>query len=333
MAQLEAKTETQAAENENLRDLLGRLQNENVVLKQATFTFSVPPPSNNSATVSHSRVQSNSPSDSNLFASSSSAAGPSRVPGVPGSARSSVATASTHDSPSSLFDGFDGFTMPNSDAPIASSSSSTPSANASAPASTPDMDTLAFFGSPGPFTTISSNPMFTSYRDPIQSMNAFASFGGWDGDVNMPGPASSHDTSNTGLEELFGDQFQGLIPMNGEFLTEGDGNGKASPSASTNVTNVALSPIGLHKSGGCPKTKQDVEHLIATGPKGTFGGSHVLPEHTPSTSSLKRHSIGSNDDPPFQHALDHSETPIPPPCEVCIHIFPPLIFHANIVHV
>src|SRR6202041_2951131 len=28
--------------NENLRDLLSRLQNENVMLKEATFTFSVP---------------------------------------------------------------------------------------------------------------------------------------------------------------------------------------------------------------------------------------------------------------------------------------------------
>jgi hypothetical protein len=44
---LEAKTDTQAAENENLRELLTRLQNENVQLKQAqfNFTFQQSPPS------------------------------------------------------------------------------------------------------------------------------------------------------------------------------------------------------------------------------------------------------------------------------------------------
>jgi len=311
VAQLEAKTETQAAENDNLRDMLSRLQNENVVLKQATFTFSVPS-SSNPAPAAHNRGPSNSPSDSiNLFASNNSTAGSTHVPG---SARSSVATASTHDSPSSLFEGFDGFTVPSSDAPIASSSGSTPSVNAST--SSPDTDTLAFFGSPGPFTTISSNPMFTSYRDPIQSMNAFASFGGWDGDINMPGPSSSHDSSNVGLEDLFGDQFQGLIPIGGEFLT-GTGDGKGSPLASTG--NSTLSPIGHHKPGssdGCPKTKQDIERLVASGPKGTFGESPVITEeHSSTAPSLQRHSSGSSHDPPFQHILDNSETPIPPPCD------------------
>lgn len=33
-------------ENENLRDLLQRLQNENMMLKQAAFTFSAPHPTN-----------------------------------------------------------------------------------------------------------------------------------------------------------------------------------------------------------------------------------------------------------------------------------------------
>ncbi|KIJ32057.1 hypothetical protein M422DRAFT_84080, partial [Sphaerobolus stellatus SS14] len=33
VAQLEAKTETQAAENDNLRDMLTRLQSENTLLK------------------------------------------------------------------------------------------------------------------------------------------------------------------------------------------------------------------------------------------------------------------------------------------------------------
>ena len=42
MAALEAKNEEAVHENENLRDLLTQLQNENLVLKQTSFTFSVP---------------------------------------------------------------------------------------------------------------------------------------------------------------------------------------------------------------------------------------------------------------------------------------------------
>jgi AP-1-like factor len=43
VAELEAKNEATEHENENLRDLLSRLQNENLALKQTSFTFTVPP--------------------------------------------------------------------------------------------------------------------------------------------------------------------------------------------------------------------------------------------------------------------------------------------------
>ncbi|KAJ7789461.1 hypothetical protein B0H14DRAFT_2472064 [Mycena olivaceomarginata] len=42
VAALEAKNDAATSENENLRDLLSRLQNENVMLKESSFTFSVP---------------------------------------------------------------------------------------------------------------------------------------------------------------------------------------------------------------------------------------------------------------------------------------------------
>ncbi|KAK7688103.1 hypothetical protein QCA50_008473 [Cerrena zonata] len=42
VADLEAKNQAAESENENLRDLLSRLQSENMALKQAQFTFSVP---------------------------------------------------------------------------------------------------------------------------------------------------------------------------------------------------------------------------------------------------------------------------------------------------
>ncbi|KAF7796581.1 hypothetical protein EIP86_007762 [Pleurotus ostreatoroseus] len=46
VAQLEAKNQQAESENDNLRDLLSRLQSENMALKQAAFTFSVPKPNN-----------------------------------------------------------------------------------------------------------------------------------------------------------------------------------------------------------------------------------------------------------------------------------------------
>ncbi|KAF8521518.1 hypothetical protein JB92DRAFT_3111139 [Gautieria morchelliformis] len=296
VAQLEAKTESQATENENLRDMLGRLQHENVALKQSSFTFSVPP---GSAPTVQNRGTSRSPSDSlNLFAdSSASIAGPSRVVS---NGPSPVASASTHDSPNSLFERFEGFSVPKSDAPTTSSPGSTPSVNPSA--STPDADTLAFFGSPGPFTTVSSNPMFTSYRDPIQSMSAFASFGGWDGDVNMPGPSSSaNDNSSTSLEDLFGDQFSGLIPMSDDFVA---GESKASPSVSSHG----------HSKDGCPKTKEDVERLIASGPKGTFGESPVIGEET-SSGTKQPNQSGCSYNSVFHQTLENTETSQPGPCD------------------
>ncbi|KAK7064788.1 BZIP family transcriptional factor [Favolaschia claudopus] len=42
VAELEAKNDAATSENENLRDLLSRLQNENVLLKESSFTFTVP---------------------------------------------------------------------------------------------------------------------------------------------------------------------------------------------------------------------------------------------------------------------------------------------------
>ncbi|KAJ7066880.1 hypothetical protein B0H15DRAFT_738270, partial [Mycena belliarum] len=41
VAALEAKNDLATSENENLRDLLSLLQNENMMLKEGTFTFSV----------------------------------------------------------------------------------------------------------------------------------------------------------------------------------------------------------------------------------------------------------------------------------------------------
>ncbi|KAG6371509.1 hypothetical protein JVT61DRAFT_9213 [Boletus reticuloceps] len=54
---LEEKNEAAEAENSNLRDLLSRLQEENLALKQAQFTFSVPKPAPMTAPAPNSTAQ------------------------------------------------------------------------------------------------------------------------------------------------------------------------------------------------------------------------------------------------------------------------------------
>ncbi|EMD41389.1 hypothetical protein CERSUDRAFT_109986 [Gelatoporia subvermispora B] len=71
VAALEAKNQLSETENENLRDLLQRLQNENMMLKQAAFTFSVPHDNNASAPPSYHTTSQ--------FNFSTPGAGPSRL--------------------------------------------------------------------------------------------------------------------------------------------------------------------------------------------------------------------------------------------------------------
>jgi len=309
VAQLEAKTETQAAENENLRDMLGRLQNENTILKQTSFTFSVP--SSSSAGPSDlTRPPTHSSSGSiSMFNGSNADASPSNLP----STSSNLSTSSSNrDSSSTLFDQFDDFSALNASTSTSSATQPGGGINVTSTLSAADLDTMALFGSTGPFTTISSNPMYTSYRDPIQSMNAFASFGGWDGDITMNGTLNgtvATTANGSTLDDLFGDQLSGLSPLHQDFLT-GTGDAKASPSSASPGTGI--SPGGAHSD--CPKTKADVERMIAHGPKGTFGSLPMTHSDIGSPSgSATSVGPGVNDyDTAFQEELGNAAAkPVP----------------------
>lgn len=78
VSELETKNETQHSENENLRDLLQRLQSENMALKaqQASFTFSVPKPNSNGSSSASFNGDSFSP-DNMMFNRSPSFSSPS----------------------------------------------------------------------------------------------------------------------------------------------------------------------------------------------------------------------------------------------------------------
>lgn len=218
-----------------------------------------------------------------------------------------------------MFSRYENYSNINSSVPAASPSrSSTTSANTSGAVTTPDLDAMTYFGSTGPFQTLASNPMFTSYYDPIQSMNAFASFGGWDTDATMTNATatSAPSDNNQTLGGLFGDQFSNLIPLNQDFLNPdvsakastpvplGNGGG-ASPVAHHNSSNNSMG-VG-HNNDECPKTKADVERMIAEGPKGTFGAPLTLGvkenKGMPSLSENSMHVEPNEYDVAFQEAL------------------------------
>ena len=99
VAALEEKNTQAVAENDNLREVITRLQSENMRLRQSSFTFSVPAASSSKQT----------PKDATPGSSSSGAQqqqgqqdSPMTLFNSPPSGTSST-TASTHDSPQSLF--------------------------------------------------------------------------------------------------------------------------------------------------------------------------------------------------------------------------------------
>ncbi|KAJ3751097.1 hypothetical protein DFH05DRAFT_1469931 [Lentinula detonsa] len=67
VAALEAKNQQANAENDNLRDLLSRLQSENMVLKEASFTFTVPKQPTASTSTAKALSFAPSSSDNPLF--------------------------------------------------------------------------------------------------------------------------------------------------------------------------------------------------------------------------------------------------------------------------
>lgn len=152
--------------------MLNRLQSENALLRQAAFSLSLP----NGSALSNA-------SSSNTFPEP----GPSRT-----------RTNSTSNAAPQIRDSQPTFNLYPT---FESTSTSNTLPDSTSSLTDADLDSMALFG--GPFTTVASNPMFMSYRDPTESMNAFASFGGWD---------------DMSLANTF-DQFSGLSNFNAEDIT------------------------------------------------------------------------------------------------------------------
>lgn len=164
LAAMAARNESTQAENDNLREMLRRLQAENTLLKQAAFTFSVP------SGQSLNSSDSGTPSSSAPPPTSSSANTPSESIASGGTGLSrDLQQGVTSDEVRSPQSG-------PSQTMFRSNTDWTP---------TNSMATGAF---PSPFTIISSNPTYMSYRDPAPSAAPFSTF-------MSSHPMTSHDTS------------------------------------------------------------------------------------------------------------------------------------------
>jgi AP-1-like factor len=266
VAALEAKNEQATSENVNLRDLLTRLQDENVSLKQAAFTFSVPKTTGNNQPVASGSGQSSM----NLFNT------PALNPTI--SPFSSPTTASSIKTP--VFpDNMDWTSLTTFDPAVLSLlDDSSPQTTATDSAMNMDFG----FGSNGQpqqsqFTTIAANPMFMSFADFDSSdssdTNSVGSFN-FDAWTNSPRPDAAA-TKDPGLDELFGGSYLGNQgPVDFNVLMMGSPattlspvvhhrspgtatSGSSSSSNSTSIPSEGQSPIS---SVGTSPAADDKEH-------------------------------------------------------------------------
>lgn len=158
MADLEAKNEAAQHENENLRDLLSRLQSENVMLKQSNFTFTMSPP----------KSQPDPPPAPRHFSPEAS------IFTAQSPAPSMVSPESSHavPKPTNLLDWT---SLTSFDPNMLSLLEETPQQQPTATSSAMDLD---FFGDPDeghnsstPFTTIASNPTFMSFASSFDTIS------------------------------------------------------------------------------------------------------------------------------------------------------------------
>ena len=271
VAQLEAKNQLTEQENENLRDLLSRLQNENMMLKQAAFTFSAPRGNANAAP--QNQFNHHHPMQFNF---SSPGAGPSRSPVQAQSppAHNGLNFNSLISFDPNMLNPDDSFDTNMADAPFSYAANH--------------------------YKTIASNPMFTSFAEPSPADSPpIMMNGGGGGQQQQPfSPGSfefgEHWTPPEGggqdaLDQLFSNtflapnstsnvDFQALLSSPPSSLspvshrTPSLTSSSSSPVANSGSPSTAgHSPPGaVHGQGECPKTKEQLSKVIAESGQSSF---------------------------------------------------------------
>ncbi|KAI0656780.1 hypothetical protein C8Q70DRAFT_1046623 [Cubamyces menziesii] len=262
VAALEAKNHMTEQENENLRDLLQRLQNENMMLKQAAFTFTAP--RSNNATSGTNPAQNSFNNNHNMqFNFATPGAGPSKSPMA-----SQPSQSNDFEMNFNNLIPFDPNTLNTDDFADVSTDMNVDS---------------AFPYNSGTFKTIASNPVWTSFAEPSPSdsppllVNGNHQFtpGSFDSfSEHWTPPEQSQDA----LEQLFGGNF---LSPNASSVADFQALLASSPSSISPVSHASMrtpslssassSPAGatgasspqtangspaLHHMGECPKTKE-----------------------------------------------------------------------------
>ncbi|KJA25920.1 hypothetical protein HYPSUDRAFT_338771 [Hypholoma sublateritium FD-334 SS-4] len=283
VADLEAKNEQTQHENENLRDLLTRLQTENVALKQTSFTFAVS--KSGAATGSNSTDSPASPQS--IFSAIS-----------PAHSAASPATSTS----SKITNPLDWSSLTNFDPAMLNLLDDTiPQPTATEGAMQMDFGFGANTGlaSNAPYTTIASNPMFMSFASTFDNLtadsNSTPSASGSSSNAYSPfnfdmNALSTWPTSNTSHDTNLDDLFSGFMgsagPMDLSMLSSSPASispvthhpspahlKPRSPAASSSASSpsvlggsgsIFVTTEQNHSDGTCPKTKKDFEKKIQT---------------------------------------------------------------------
>ncbi|KAG6878329.1 hypothetical protein C0993_008507 [Termitomyces sp. T159_Od127] len=246
VAALEAQNEAAVAENENLRDLLSRLQQENLSLKQASFTFAVP---KNGGTPDSTQASTSFASQSPDFSSSSS----SLSPLTPVSSSNPTFTPK-------MTNPLDWSSLTSFDPNMLSLLDDTPQPTATDGAMQLDLGFGAKTALPpnGPFTTIASNPMFVSYASAFDSSPA----------LSVTQPSDNNNTFGVDWSNFSSSWQSPPVPQDSPSLDDllagylTQGNSTALMPSSSPMTSE--SPVSHHANVSQPSSKPSPQSLSSS---------------------------------------------------------------------
>jgi AP-1-like factor len=265
VAELEAKNVNAETENHHLKELLKRLQDENVSLRNTPFTFSVPRNGEPSDTPFSGAISSFDSPPASVFTS------PSHLPSPSSSGPTKAATpqSSSLDTPSAFPADIDFGTLTSLD-PAALNLLDDSDAIMSY-----DFGYGQFVPSKTPYKTIASNPMFMSFADPTavdttpkssaQSPGSSPydfTFGQWTGQT-ISQDGNSHAGS---IDELFGGHiFGSQSPLNFNILMKSPVTSPIAP-ATSGLSPVVHQSMHTHPSGASPNTSTAFESSEGSSP-------------------------------------------------------------------
>ncbi|KAI5991295.1 hypothetical protein F5J12DRAFT_467957 [Pisolithus orientalis] len=214
VAALEAKNEEAQTENNNLRDLLSRLQQENIALRQAQFTFSVPKSAPPSASVT--QAPSTTP-NSNMHPPSSS---PFSFFGAP--------------EPSSLGGDIDWGTLTTFDPGMLSMLDEPPVGDVTMEQQPPDYSSSPFgqyaLPPPNQYRTIASSPWLMTFADTPETPSTTTAVTTSPVSMNGTNGGNAFDAFGFGRFGLLPSSNQAWPPSTGQTLTPANFNQHFAPS-------------------------------------------------------------------------------------------------------